>query len=109
VVSKAAVPDVEAWYIKMFGAKQGQKINNGVSVAGVPGLRLSVVSSIEDPISRTPPAVGLVHGAAPDSSFNGEAPADELGACQPRGGHWTTSGLRFDNLEAFCKKLEAGG
>ena len=107
-VSKAAVPDVEAWYIKMFGAKQGQKINNGMSVAGIPGLRLSVVSSIEDPISRTAPAVGLVHGAPPDSAFMEKLLQSNLG--QPTKGRTLDHvGFEVDSLEAFCRKLESSG
>jgi catechol 2,3-dioxygenase-like lactoylglutathione lyase family enzyme len=107
-VSKSAVPDVEAWYIKTFGAKQGQKINNGMSVAGVPGLRLSVVSSIEDPISRTPRAVGLVRGALPDSSFMEKLLQTNLGV-PTRGRTLDHIGFEVENLQAFCKKLEAGG
>jgi catechol 2,3-dioxygenase-like lactoylglutathione lyase family enzyme len=107
-VSKAAVPDVQAWYIKMFGAKQGQPINNGVSVVGIPGLRLSVVSSIEDPISRTPPAVGLLHGAPPDSAFMEKLLQTNLD--QPiKGRTLDHVGFEVENLEAFCKKLEASG
>ena len=71
-VSKAAVPEVQDWYINFFGAKKGQPINNGVSILGIPGLRLNVVSSIEDPICRTVPAVGLIHGAPPDQAFMGK-------------------------------------
>jgi catechol 2,3-dioxygenase-like lactoylglutathione lyase family enzyme len=107
-VSKAAVPDVQSWYIKMFGAKQGQPINNGVSVVGIPGLRLSVVSSIEDPISRTPAAVGLVHGAPADSAFMEKLLQTNLG--QPTKGRTLDHvGFEVDNLEAFCKNLPASG
>jgi len=107
-VSKAAVPEVQDWYIKLFGAKQGQPINNGVSVVGIPGLRLSVVSSIEDPISRTAPAVGLIHGAPPDAAFMEKLLQSNLG--QPTKGRTLDHiGFEVDNLEAFCKKLAANG
>ena len=107
-VSKAAVPEVAAWYVKFFGAKQGQPINNGVSVLGIPGLRLSVVSSIEDPISRTPPAVGLVRGAPPDSAFMEKLFKTNLGV-PTKGRTLDHIGFEVDNLEALCKKLEASG
>ncbi len=107
-VSKAAVPDVQAWYIRMFGAKPGQPINNGVSVAGIPGLRLSVVSSTEDPVSRTPAAVGLVHGAPADAAFMDALLRTNLG--EPTKGRTLDHvGFEVDNLESFCKKLNASG
>ena len=102
-VSKAAVPDVQAWYVKFFGAKQGQPINNGVSVVGIPGLRLSVVSSIEDPISRTASAVGLVHGAPPDSAFMEGSRCRRIWAYQPKGGLSTTSDLRWTPWKRSAK------
>ena len=107
-VSKAAVSDVAAWYVKIFGAQKGQPINNGVSVVGIPGLRLSVVSSIEDPISRTPPAVGLIHGAAPDSAFMDKLLQTNLGV-PTKGRTLDHIGYEVTNLEAFSKKLEADG
>jgi len=107
-VSKSAVPEVEARYIKMFGAKQGQKINNGMSVVGIPGLRLSVVSSVEDPISRTPPAVGLVHGASPDSAFMDKLLQTNL-KLPTKGRTLDHVGFEVENLEGFCKTLKASG
>ena len=107
-VSKSGVPDVEAWYIKHFGAQKGQKINNGVSVVGVPGLRLSVVSSIEDPISKTPPAVGLIQGAPASSSFMEGLLKTNLGV-PTKGRTLDHIGFEVTNLETFCKKLSANG
>jgi hypothetical protein len=107
-VSKAAVPEVQDWYIKFFGAKKGQPINNGVSVTGIPGLRLSVVSSIEDPISLTAPAVGLIHGAPPDRTFMEKLLPTNLGL-PTKGRALDHIGFEVDNLEAFAKKLEANG
>jgi catechol 2,3-dioxygenase-like lactoylglutathione lyase family enzyme len=107
-VSKTGVPEVEAWYIKTFGAKQGQKINNGMSVVGVPGLRLSVVSSIEDPISRTAPAVGLIQGAPASSSYMEKLLQTNLGV-PTKGRTLDHIGFEVANLEGFCKKLAEGG
>ena len=107
-VSKGAVPEVQDWYIKFFGAKKGQPINNGVSVTGIPGLRLSVVSSIEDPISLTAPAVGLIHGAPPDRTFMEKLLQTNLGL-PTKGRALDHIGFEVDNLEAFAKKLEANG
>jgi catechol 2,3-dioxygenase-like lactoylglutathione lyase family enzyme len=107
-VSKSGVPDVEAWYIKNFGAQKGQKINNGMSVVGIPGLRLSVVSSIEDPISKTPPAVGLIQGVPPTSSFMDKLLQTNLGV-PTKGRTLDHIGFEVTNLEAFCKKLAANG
>jgi catechol 2,3-dioxygenase-like lactoylglutathione lyase family enzyme len=107
-VSKSGVSDVEAWYIKMFGAQKGQKINNGMSVVGIPGLRLSVVSSIEDPISRTPPAVGLIQGSPPGPSFMEKLLQTNLGV-PTKGRTFDHIGFEVTNLEAFCTKLEASG
>jgi catechol 2,3-dioxygenase-like lactoylglutathione lyase family enzyme len=107
-VSKPGVPEVEAWYIKNFGAQRGQKINNGVSVVGVPGLRLSVVSSIEDPISKTAPAVGLIQGAPPSSSFMEKLLETNLGV-PTKGRTLDHIGFEVTNLDAFCKKLAADG
>jgi catechol 2,3-dioxygenase-like lactoylglutathione lyase family enzyme len=107
-LSKSSVPDAEAWYIKTFGAQKGQKINNGVSVVGIPGLRLSVVSSIEDPISQTAPAVGLIQGAPPSSSFMERLLQTNLGV-PTKGRTLDHIGFEVTNLEAFCKKLAANG
>jgi catechol 2,3-dioxygenase-like lactoylglutathione lyase family enzyme len=107
-VSKSSVSEVETWYVEKFGAKPGQKINNGVSVVGIPGLRLSVVSSVEDPISRTAAAVGLVHGAPPDSSFMDGLLQTNLSR-PTKGRTLDHIGFEVDNLEVFCKKLEASG
>jgi len=107
-VAKSAVPEVSDWYIKVFGAKPGQPINNGVSVMGIPGLRLSVVSSIEDPISRTPPAVGLIHGTPPETAFMEKLLKTNLGV-PTKGRTLDHIGFEVDNLESFCKKMEAKG
>jgi len=107
-VSKAGVADVEAWYMKNFGAQKGQKINNGMSVVGIPGLRLSVVSSIEDPISKTAPAVGQIQGASPSSSFMEKLLQTNLGVAT-KGRTLDHIGFEVTNLEAFCKKLAANG
>jgi len=107
-LSKSQVPEAEAWYIKMFGAQKGQPINNGVSVAGIPGLRLSVVSSIEDPISKTPPAVGLIQGQPPESAFMDKLLKTNLGV-PTKGRTLDHVGFEITNLEAFSKKLVASG
>jgi len=107
-LSKSSVLDAEAWYIKTFGAQKGQKINNGVSVVGIPGLRLSVVSSIEDPISQTAPAVGLIQGAPPSSSFMEKLLQTNLGV-PTKGRTLDHIGFEVTNLEAFCKRLAANG
>src|SRR5258708_16745576 len=106
LLSKSSAPDAEAWYIKTFGAQKGQKINNGVSVVGIPGLRLSVVSSIEDPISQTAPAVGLIQGAPPSSSFMEKLLQTNLGV-PTKGRPLDHIGFEVANLEDFCKKLAA--
>ncbi len=108
-VTKAAVPEVEAWYVKTFGGKLGgTKILNGVSIAGIPGGRLNVVSSADNPISLKPAAVGLVHGAVPDAAF--VATLAKPGLMQPSKGRTLDYiGFEVNNLEAFCKNLAANG
>jgi catechol 2,3-dioxygenase-like lactoylglutathione lyase family enzyme len=108
-VTKADVPQVEAWYVKMFGGKLGgAKILNGVSIAGIPGGRLNVVASAENPISLKPAAVGLLHGEVPDEAF--VAKLTKAGLMQPSEGRTLDYiGFEVDNLEAFCKKLAANG
>ena len=108
-VTKAGVPDVEAWYVKMFGGKTpGAKILNGVSIAGIPGGRLNVVSSADNPVSFKPAAVGLVQGAVPDEAY--VAKLVKPGLMQPSKGRTLDYiGFEVNNLEAFCKNLEAKG
>jgi catechol 2,3-dioxygenase-like lactoylglutathione lyase family enzyme len=108
-VTKAAVPEVEAWYVKTFGGKLGgTKILNGVSIAGIPGGRLNVVSSADNPISLKPAAVGLVHGALPDEGFVAKLAKPNL--MQPsRGRTLDYIGFEVNHLEAFCKNLQASG
>jgi catechol 2,3-dioxygenase-like lactoylglutathione lyase family enzyme len=108
-VTKAAVPEVEAWYVKMFGGKLGgAKILNGVSIAGIPGGRLNVVASAENPISFKPAAVGLLHGVVPDEALVAKLTKD--GLMQPSKGRTLDYiGFEVSNLEAFCKKLASNG
>jgi len=107
-VAKSSVPDVQAWYVKNFGAKAGDPINNGVRIANIPPLRLNVVSSAEDPISRTPAAVGLVHGAPADQATMDKLAKTNL-SLPTKGRALDHIGFEVRNLEAFCRKLEASG
>jgi hypothetical protein len=66
------------------------------------------VSSIEDPISRTPPAVGLVHGAPPDAGFMEKLLQTNLGV-PTKGRTLDHVGFEVTDLATFCKKLEASG
>ena len=107
-VTESAVPKMADWYIKTFGGKLGQKINNGVGVNGIPGMRVAITASGEQPQARTPRGVGLVHGVLPDAAY-----VDKLfrgGFSLPTKGRTLDHiGLEVNNLEAFCKKLEASG
>jgi catechol 2,3-dioxygenase-like lactoylglutathione lyase family enzyme len=108
-VKKVSVPEVEAWYVKTFGGKLGgNKILNGVSIAGIPGGRLNVVSSADNPTSRTPAAVGLVKGAVPDEALF--AKLVKPGFMRPSKGRTLDYiGFEIRDLEKFCEKLAADG
>jgi catechol 2,3-dioxygenase-like lactoylglutathione lyase family enzyme len=72
----AAPADVQAWYVKTFGATAGKR--GQFDSADLPGVNLTFTKS------QTPPA-------------------------GTRGRSFDHVGFEVKNLEAFCKKLEAGG
>jgi catechol 2,3-dioxygenase-like lactoylglutathione lyase family enzyme len=104
----SAVPEIQAWYSKTFGGKIGSSANNGGSVDGIPGFQLTVTSSGEQPPARTPRGVGLINGKLPNQAFMDKLAQTSLR--EPTKGR-TLDHLGFEivNLEAFCKRLEAGG
>ena len=75
-VAEAAIPEIQAWYAKMFGAKPGMRGQN--QAADLPGVNLTFSKS-------DTPTVGT------------------------KGRLLDHIGFEVKNLEAYCKKLEAGG
>ena len=108
-VTSAQVPEVMAWYGKMFGGKSGAKIGgDGVAVENLPGTRMHVVTSAGNPDTLNPLTVGLIHGKVPDEAFVAELL--KPGRTQPTKGRTLDYiGFEVNNLEAFCKKLAANG
>jgi catechol 2,3-dioxygenase-like lactoylglutathione lyase family enzyme len=104
----SAVPEVQAWYIKMFGGKMGGSANNGGSVNGIPGFQLTVTASGEQPPARTPRGVGLINGKLPDQAFMDKLADTNLRA-PIQGRTLDHIGFEVTNLETFCKRLEASG
>ena len=105
---KDSIPDLSAWYVKTFGAKPGQAIRDGVAINGIPGLRVAVTAAGAAPEARIPNGVGLIHGAPPDQAFMDKLLQTNLSLPIKRR---TLDHIGFEvtNLEAFCKRLEAGG
>ena len=106
--TKSTVPDIAAWYVKMFGGQLGPKITNGVAVDGVPGVRFNVTASGDSPDARTPRGVGLVGGVLPDAVFMDRI-ARTNWRLPTKGRTLDYIGFEVTNLEAFCKRLEARG
>ena len=104
----SAVPEIQAWYVKLFGGKLGAPANNGGGVTGIPGFQLTVTSSGEQPPARTPRGVGMVNGKLADQSFVDKLAQTNLRA-PSKGRTLDHIGFEVTNLEAFCKKLEASG
>ena len=75
-VAESAIPEIQAWYAKFFGAKPGMRGRN--QAADVPGMNLTFSKYTEPPVSTKGRALDHI-------------------------------GFEIDNLEAFCKKLEAAG
>jgi catechol 2,3-dioxygenase-like lactoylglutathione lyase family enzyme len=75
-VPEASIPDIQAWYAKIFGAKPGKRLQN--QAADIPGANLTF--SKADGLTVTTKGRVLDH-----------------------------IGFDVQNLEAFCKKLEAAG
>src|SRR5258707_13768332 len=75
---------MQAWYVKTFGGVAGNTIN-GVRIGGILGVSMSV----------------------------GRAPNERMGASATpvptKGRALDSIGFEVKNLEAFCKKLAAGG
>jgi hypothetical protein len=105
-VVQSAVPEVQAWYVKMFGGKPAPG-TNGLRVNGIPGVSLIVANS-QDPKGATPRSVGLIHGVLPTV----DSPVVTALAKPPvptKGHSLDHIGFEVKDLEAFCKKLEANG
>jgi catechol 2,3-dioxygenase-like lactoylglutathione lyase family enzyme len=107
-VTESAVPKMAEWYIQTFGGALGQKINNGVGVNGIPGVRVAITASGEQPQARTPRGVGLVSGALPDGAYVDRLVSAGL-SLPTKGRTLDHIGFEVNNLEAFCKKLAANG
>ena len=75
-VSEATIPEMQAWYVKTFGAKAGMR--GQFKAADIPGVNLSWAKA-----------------DTPTVPTKGRA-LDHIG-------------FEIKNLEAFCKRLEAGG
>jgi 4-hydroxyphenylpyruvate dioxygenase-like putative hemolysin len=80
-VPENSVAEIKAWYLKLFG--------------GIPGKRYKTVESPYDAVDL--PGVNLNFSGVPDKT----APT--------KGRMLDHIGFEIKNLEAFCKKLEAGG
>ncbi len=75
-VTESTIADIQAWYVKTFGAKAGMR--GQFQAADIPGVNLS--------FAKSDTALKPTKGTALDHI-----------------------GFEIKNLEAFCKKLEAGG
>jgi hypothetical protein len=105
-VVDSARPEISAWYAKTFAGVQ-VPANGGLMRGGIPGVRLGTESS-QNPRALSPRSIGLINGElpAPDSAIvkslvNPPAPT--------KGRTIDYLGFEVNNLEAFCKKLEASG
>jgi catechol 2,3-dioxygenase-like lactoylglutathione lyase family enzyme len=103
---ESAMPEAQAWYVKMFGGQAGPG-TNGLRVLGIPGVSLIIADS-QDPRGQTPRSVGLIHGVlpAPDSPIVKNLSHPPV---PTKGRTLDHVGFEVRNLEAFCKKLEASG
>jgi catechol 2,3-dioxygenase-like lactoylglutathione lyase family enzyme len=79
-VPEAQIAEVQAWYVKMFGATAGKR-NNTIDVANLPG------------------DVALSFGKS----------ADGTAGARTQGRSLDHIGFEIVNLEAFCRKLEQAG
>ena len=78
-VPEAVRPEVQAWYVNLFGAKPLSENNRGQTLAGdIPGTRLRFSVSRETPTATKGKALDRI-------------------------------GFEVKNLEALCKKLETAG
>jgi len=107
--AKPDVIDMLAWYVVTFGGKLAAgPSNNGWSVDGIPGMRLTITYSGEVPQARTPRGVGLVQGKLADRAVVDKLARTNL-RLPTKGRTLDHIGFEVTNLEAFCKKLEASG
>ena len=107
--AKPDVIDMLAWYVTTFGGRLADTpSNNGWSVNGIPGARLTITYSGELPQARIPRGVGLVQGKLADQAVLDRLSRTNLRA-PTKGRTLDHIGFEITNLEAFCKKLEAGG
>jgi hypothetical protein len=107
-VTKSAVPEMQAWYLKTFGGKAISAANNGGSISGIPGFQVTVTNSGEQPPALTPRGVGMINGAFPDKAFIDKLAKTNL-SVPTKGRTIDDLGFEVTNLEAFCKNLEASG
>jgi hypothetical protein len=104
---KPDVIDMLSWYVTTFGGKLADApSNNGWSIDGIPGARITITYSGEVPAARTPRGVGMIQGKMADQGF-----VDKLARTNftlpTKGRTLDHIGFEVKNLEAFCKKLEA--